>query len=290
MPIKIFFSYAHEDAAYVDELVAHLSVLKRQGLIDTWRDRDIGAGTEWRQEIDKHLNTAQIILLLISQYFMASDYCYSNEMVQAMKRHDSGEARVIPVILRPVHWQGAPFGKLQALPTDGKPVTGSSWRSQDEAFFDVAEGIRKAVEKLTGSSYSAPLRVDRGTADRKIDEARKKVQEWGERMVGGQWDWHLLGQALQLAHEALENDGNYQRAWTLLADIYHRIGKTELALVCLKRSKALASPGPNFPGRFYKEVEYNITSGYPYNSAGGLQRQSPPQWFEEKYQRYWNVP
>ena len=291
MPVEIFFSYSHEDALLVDQLEKHLALLKRQGIIDMWRDRDIGAGMEWAGEIDAHLNTAQIILLLVSSNFMASDYCYSSEMKRAMERHEAGVARVIPVILRPVDWQEAPFGKLQALPAGGKPITDPSWSSQDEAFFNVAEGIRIAVEKLTKteSLHVVPIRVDRGAADRKVDEARKKVQQWGERMVEGQWDWHLLGAALQLAHEAIENDRNYQRAWTLLADLYHRVGKRELALECLKKSKSLATPGPNSPGRFYNEVEYNITYDYPYNAAGGLKFQSPPPWFEEKYQRYWSL-
>src|SRR2546421_520659 len=83
-----------------------------------------------------------IILLLVSQYFMASDYCYGIEMMKAIKRHERGEAIVIPIILRPVHFQGTPFGKLQALPTDAKPVTSKSWANRDEAFYDVAEGIR----------------------------------------------------------------------------------------------------------------------------------------------------
>src|SRR5947209_11211551 len=79
---------------------------------------------------------------------MASDHCYRVEVKRAIERHERGEARVIPVILRPVYWQGAPLGKLQALPTDAKPVTGSGWQGLDEAFYDVAEGIRKAVEEL----------------------------------------------------------------------------------------------------------------------------------------------
>src|SRR6266849_5149044 len=146
--IEIFFCYAHEDEPLLNKLKHHLEAMKRQGLIDVWHDRNISAGTEWAKEIDKQMNTAQIILLLVSQYFMASDYCYSVEMKQAMDRHERGEARVIPVILRPVYFSNAPFGKLQALPTDAKPVISKSWPNQDVAFFNVAEGIRIAVEEL----------------------------------------------------------------------------------------------------------------------------------------------
>lgn len=149
MAIEIFFCYAREDEELRKGLEKQLRALKRQGIIDVWHDREIGAGTEWEREIDKHLNSAQIILLLVSPDFMDSDYCYSKEMTQAMERHERGEARVIPVILRPVYWQGSPFGKLQALPMDAKAINSRQWHNLDEAFFEVAEGIRKAVEELT---------------------------------------------------------------------------------------------------------------------------------------------
>src|SRR6266702_1398209 len=148
MPFKIFFCYAHEDEQLLNKLKNHLFPLKRTRLIDVWHDRDISAGTDWEQQIKSHLNQAQIILLLVSPDFMVSDYCYSIEMQRALERHDLGDARVIPIILRPVYWQGV-LGKLQALPTDAKPVMSSSWNYPDEAFFNVTEGIRKVVEQLT---------------------------------------------------------------------------------------------------------------------------------------------
>ncbi|MEN8444850.1 MAG: TIR domain-containing protein [Cyanobacteria bacterium J06555_13] len=152
--IQVFFSYSHSDEKLRNELAKHLGLLKRKGVIDTWHDRDIEAGTEWRQAIDKHLQSAQIILLLVSSDFLNSDYCYELEMEMAMDRHAKGEACVIPVILRPVDWTEAPFSKLKSLPNDGKPVT--SWENQDEAFRDVAYGLRKVVEKLTTKTTDRP--------------------------------------------------------------------------------------------------------------------------------------
>ncbi len=145
--VKIFISYAYKDEHLRQHLEQHLSALQRQGIINIWHNRQISAGKEWNLAIDAHLNTAKIILLLVSPDFIASDYCYSIEMECAMERHERNEARVIPVILRPVHWQEAPFGKLQALPEDTIPVT--SWRNLDEAFFCVTEGIRKAIQELS---------------------------------------------------------------------------------------------------------------------------------------------
>jgi hypothetical protein len=105
-------------------------------------------GTEWESEIDRHLNRADIILLLVSSAFMASEYCYSIEMKHAIERNERGEAQVIPIILRQVYWQEAPFAKLQVLPTGAKPVLGGGWGSRDQAFFNVTEEIRKALNKL----------------------------------------------------------------------------------------------------------------------------------------------
>src|SRR5437870_13242283 len=145
MPVKIFFCYAHEDEQLLNKLKNHLFPLKRTGLIDIWHDRDISAGTDWEQQIKSHLNQAQIILLMVSPDFMVSDYCYGIEMQRALERHERGEAQVIPVILRPIYWQDAPFGKLQALPTDADPITSSRWYNLDEAFFSVAKELRSII-------------------------------------------------------------------------------------------------------------------------------------------------
>ena len=147
--VKLFFCYAREDKALRDELEQHLSLLKRQKQITSWYDREITPGTEWEKEIDTHLNSAHIILLLISRDFLASDYCYGIEMERAMEKHEEGTARVIPIILRPVYWKGAPFSKLQVLPTDALPVT--SWPDRDRAFLNITENIHKAVEELQQS-------------------------------------------------------------------------------------------------------------------------------------------
>lgn len=144
--IEVFVSYAHQDKALLEKLEKHLLLLKTQGFIDYWYDRDISGGTEWAQEIDKHLNTAQIILLLVSPDFLASDYCYGIEMERAVARHQSGEVRVIPIILRPVNWRDSLFGKLPALPKNKKPVT--TWLKPDEAFYDIALDILQVAQKM----------------------------------------------------------------------------------------------------------------------------------------------
>ena len=154
MAVKIFCCYAHEDEPLLNKLKAQLRPLQRQGLIDMWHDRDINAGTEWEREISKQINEAQIILLLVSPDFMNSDYCFSVEMQRAIERHEREETCVIPVILRPIYWQGT-LGKLQALPTNAKPIIDRFWHSTDEALYDVSEGIRKIIDK--GDAKPAPF-------------------------------------------------------------------------------------------------------------------------------------
>lgn len=127
---------------------------KRQGLISAWHNRQITAGTNWAQEIDTHLNNASVILLLISSDFLASDYCYGIEMKRALERDQAKEARVIPILLRPVNWKGAPFEHLQVLPTEAKPI--SIWNNKDTAFTEVAAGIRRAIEDLSQLAASLP--------------------------------------------------------------------------------------------------------------------------------------
>jgi TIR domain len=121
-PLELFYSYSHKDEKLRDQLEDHLAMLKREGVIRGWHDRRISAGREWEGQLDKHLDSADIILLLTSSAFLASDYCYDVEVKRAMERHEAREARVIPVILRACDWHSAPFGKLQAFPKDGKPV------------------------------------------------------------------------------------------------------------------------------------------------------------------------
>ncbi len=119
-------------------------MLQRQNLVTFWSDRDINAGGDWSKDIDQHLNSAEVILLLVSDDFMASNYCYGIEMKRAMERHESEEAIVIPIILRRVDWSEAPFKKLQALPREAKPI--ADWSNQDDAFYDMAKGIRRTIE------------------------------------------------------------------------------------------------------------------------------------------------
>lgn len=129
-------------------------MLRRQGVIETWHDRRIGAGQNIDQAINEHINQDEIILLLVSPDFLASNYCYDIEMTRAMERQTAGQATVIPVILRACDWHHAPFGKLNATPRDGKPIT--LWPDIDEAFLQVAKAVREAAERFRSVADVSP--------------------------------------------------------------------------------------------------------------------------------------
>ncbi len=144
--VEIFCSYAHLDEDLRDKLDRQLSPLRRTGKIKSWHDRQIKAGEDWKGKIDAHLNSAHIILLLISPDFIHSDYCYEIEMARALERHRAGEARIISVIMRPCDWQRTQFADLQVLPARAKPVT--LWANLDEALLSAAQGIGAVVDEL----------------------------------------------------------------------------------------------------------------------------------------------
>jgi hypothetical protein len=148
----VFFSYSHHDKHMRDELEIHLAILKRQGVIETWHDRRIDAGSEFDHIIDSNLANSNIILLLVSPHFLASDYCYEKEIKKAMKMHNEGKARIIPIILEYCDWQNTPLKKLLAIPEDGKPI--SEYPNINKAFNEITQEIRKVAESFNGMKAS----------------------------------------------------------------------------------------------------------------------------------------
>ena len=145
MALEVFYSYSHKDEKLREQLGTHLASLQREGLIRSWSDHCIRAGGEWRGEIDEHVRSAGLILLLISPDFMASDYCFDIEMKTAMERHEKNEAIVVPILIKSCDWKGAPFSKLQALPRDGKAV--DLWPVRNQAFMAMAKELRERVTR-----------------------------------------------------------------------------------------------------------------------------------------------
>ncbi|MBA2396750.1 MAG: tetratricopeptide repeat protein [Ktedonobacteraceae bacterium] len=231
--LNIFCCYARADGELLDKLTTHLMPLQRLGLITIWHDKDIGAGREWEEEINKRLNTAQIILLLISPDFMASEYCYSKEMHRAMQRHEQNEVSVIPIILRPTYWKGAPFEKLQMLPDSARAVT--IWPNEDEALYNVTERISNVVNDLiikTTLSEAKALYDDQNYEGALIiyEQLLKREADLAPAYLGK--GKSLL--ALERYGEGLEAYEEVFRLDPKLADVYFYMEKAEI-LYLLKR-------------------------------------------------------
>ena len=196
---KIFLSYSHADETYCNLLQKHLAALKHQGLIEMWHDRRIKPGDEFENAIDQQLNEAEIILLLVSSDFIASRYCYQVEMMRALERHEAGEARAIPIILRPCDWHDTPFGKLQAAPKDARPV--KSWPDIDEAYLDIVRQIKAVLSGPRGEGranygYSGNREGSTRTSSRspaiRQPDSSKGVHRSGQGRLSGR-RIHLYG-------------------------------------------------------------------------------------------------
>ncbi len=236
---SLFFSYSHKDEALRNELEIHLAVLKREGVIDAWHDRQITAGDVVDDSISAKLEEADVILLLVSPDFLASRYCYEVEFQRAMERHQTGSARIIPVILRPCEWQHTPLAQFLVTPTDGKPVT--KWPNIDEAFLDVTRQIRQAlprpaaapsVRHLAAPAPAAPAPVRAGgelrssnlrvrqqfteaDRDRFLDEAFEFMAQFFE------------GSLTELTRRHADIEGRFQRVDArAFSTVIYRGGKT----------------------------------------------------------------
>jgi tetratricopeptide (TPR) repeat protein len=151
-PLEVFCSFAEADEIWMRLLETHLSLLKHQGLIAISHRRLVLPGSDWTHALDAHLESASVILLLVSADFMASDYCFGIEMERALARQKAGEVWIIPILVRPVDWENAPFKHLSVLPTNAQPIT--RWSNQDEAYKNIVQGIRAVLENREPVTFS----------------------------------------------------------------------------------------------------------------------------------------
>ena len=151
---KVFISYCHKDENYKNQLETHLKILQRQNIISPWNDRRIIVGENWEPEIDRNLDEADIIILLISADFVASNYCYDIELRRAIERHDKNDAIVIPVFVRKCNWSKAPFRNIQGLPKDAKPV--KNFKDKDEAWTEISKAVENIALNIVQKKQRIP--------------------------------------------------------------------------------------------------------------------------------------
>jgi hypothetical protein len=213
--VTLFISYSHKDEALRRELDNHLKPLIREKVIEAWHDRQIDAGKVWPKEIEEKLNKADMILLLISSDFVASDYCNTIEMEQALQRHEKGEAIIVPVILRTCDWENEKFAKFQAFPTDAKAIT--AWEDKDAAFTDVARGIRQVaknlytkrkqkIEQKNAAQAEDKAKVEEPSQYNKIEEAPKTTSIDTAKNVDCPYGLFYYGPRKSLRHEDVFQD------------------------------------------------------------------------------------
>lgn len=225
-PIRIFYCYAREDKRYRDMLENYLSTMKRSTWVSSWHDSMINAGEDWERKIDEQIKAANVILLLISPDFMHSNYCYGVEMKRALERHEAKKARVIPIILRPTDWEDAPFARLQVLPTNAKPLT--RWQDRDEAFLNIAKGIRKSVRELLILQKTASQWIEEGEQFIHLGRYEDALAAFDHATELAPYDamaYASKGAALEHLHRFEEALKFYEQAITIASGSVHLAGE-----------------------------------------------------------------
>ncbi len=203
-PIKIFISYSldNEDVLLKDNLTKHLLFLKNQGLVTIWGHSEINPGEENEQVSNKNLSEADIILLLVSPDFLASDFCRT-QVKDALKRHKKDNTCVIPILLRPVYWQDEPFNNLETLPKNAKPI--NVWPNTDEAFFNITPYIKESVYNLLKNQY----------------------MKTGKNL----YEDNKLENALTAFEQAIQVDAQFEEAYLWIGKVLSQLGQHTKALV-----------------------------------------------------------
>jgi len=275
--VEVFISYHQKDEELRKELEKHLATLLREKTIISWSDRQIVAGQEFKGEIDKSLNQAGLILLLVSPDFIASDYHWTVEVTRALERNAAGKASVIPVLLRYGDWETPPIDKLSPLPKNREPI--KSWKDQDQAFLEVVKGIREAIALLVASSnYSPPKQTpqelderqyqvtslineaDRLRQDKNFEEAALKYKAALSLDSNSAYAYNCLGYALSNQgkleeaiasyRQALQIDPNYANAHCNLGVALYNQGKLDDGIACYRQALQI---DPN-----YAPAHYNL--------------------------------
>ena len=265
--VTLFFSYSHKDEELRNELETHLALLKRQGVISSWHDRRITAGSDLNQAISSVLESSQIILLLVSAHFLASDYCYEEEMKRALEKHEDGSAVVIPVILHPCDWHSAPFGHLRATPTDGKPV--SMYANQHEAFAIVAKDVREAAKSVPAPKSPLKGREHRVGPKTRVPQADRS----SNLRIKRKFDDHERDEFLEDSYEYIARyfDGSLQELAARNPHIktrFKRLSETSFAAFIYDSGERVAQCSV-----WYGEGSFG-SPGIAYSQSGEAQRNS----------------
>src|SRR5450432_3408134 len=103
---SIFISYSHVDEQWKNALRVHLDALQAEdeNFVDPWDDERIGAGKNWKEEIERAMDRASVAVLLVSADFLVSRFIKREEVPRLLKRNGPA-LRIVPVIAKPCNWQ-----------------------------------------------------------------------------------------------------------------------------------------------------------------------------------------
>ncbi|NOU91158.1 TIR domain-containing protein [Paenibacillus sp. LMG 31460] len=156
--INMFISYSRKDLEYKIELEKHLSILIRRYGIEVWSDKELKVGDFLDKEIEERLEKADIVILLISSDFFASYYCYEKEFKNAYEKQIRGDARIIPILVRPCSWKlDEYFIKFLVFPQDGTSI--SEYENKDKAYLEIVEQMCRNIEEYNKSKLSIPENI-----------------------------------------------------------------------------------------------------------------------------------
>jgi len=154
--LRLFLSYSHKDAKYVEELRKALKPAERNGIIQSWYDGEITAGEKWRPLIEQRLRDADIIICQLSPDFLNSDFCVLNELETAIQRKEAGEAGLVAYVLHDCGWRDTKIAEFQILPRDARSI--EKYRDKYKYWTEIADGIKEAAKKLRQQRPTRPSR------------------------------------------------------------------------------------------------------------------------------------
>jgi internalin A len=151
--LSLFISYSHKDNRFRDQLRGALTAYERKGEINSWDDTEIVPGQKWEPEILGKLERADIVVLLLSNDFIKSNYCYQVEMDRARERDATGECAIVPIVVRACRYDKLELGKIQAIIPEAKPI--EEHKHRDAAWLEVTKQLDRVIANLKKKRLSS---------------------------------------------------------------------------------------------------------------------------------------
>src|SRR2546423_5772777 len=144
---KVFISYSHQDAEWLQRLRVHLKPLEREHRIDIWDDTRIRPGSKWRKEIKQALAATKVAVLLVSADFLASDFIATDELPPLLSAAEKEGAVILPVILSPSRFLKTPsLAQFQSVNLPSRPLIGMAKDEQEAVLVSVSEAIEASLK------------------------------------------------------------------------------------------------------------------------------------------------